>query len=347
MFKPKIIEILKIRKVQLTILLFLIIFFVTYKVYFVSNGYQHQDLKVVESYRIKPDNITSTIRLIATINAKKQAIMIAQEQGSLNIIIDSGSEVKKSELIASIENPEIEKNYKLMVNAESIAKSQLDRASKLLNSGTYSKTEFENAKNNHLIVQKNLTDSKISFDKLNIYAPFDGIVGPYKYKLGDQVQLNDKIVTVYDPDYLRVDFDIPSSVLSQVKDGQTVKVFDKKYRISTVQKILDQETHATPVFVEIQCATCVIGSTTKVDLDLVSHKQVIVIPFEAVFLKQGSNFVYVIKENKLELRPVELGIKEKELIEVTSGLESGEEIVSTSTARLYPGLSVKVHQEQK
>ncbi len=307
-----------------------------------------KEIKVVESIVVKQTDIISTVKLIATITSKEQALLKAQEYGSIQIVLGSGTKVKKGDLIAFIENKNIEKNYKLMVDAEKIAKFQLERANKLFKTGVYSKVEFETIKNNYLMIQKQVADSKRDLDKLNFYSPIDGLVGPYRFKNGEQLQLNDKIVTVYNPDIVRVDFEIPFSVLASVNNGQQVKVFGKKYTIANIQKILNEETHSAPAYVELRCDNCVIGSTTEVKLDLVSHYGVVVVPSEAVFLKQGKDFVYVInQEKKLELRPIKLGIREKNMVEIESGLVSGEEIVSTSTARLYPGLAVKVYTDKK
>lgn len=329
-----------------SILIISFFLFVIFKLFFKSDLAPPQDTKVVESYIVKLGDITSTTKLIAEVKAKDQSLLISQEVGIFHIIKDSGSQVKKGDLIALIENKDIEKNYKLMLKAEEIARIQLERAKRLFQANTYNKTEYENAKNIHLIAQKNLADSLISYKKLNFYAPFEGIVGPYKFRSGDQINLNEKVVTIYNPALVRVHFEIPSSVINQVKSGQKVKIFYNKHEIPDIQKIIDKDTNATPVFVEIPCENCIIGATISVELDLTSKENVIVVPYEAVFLKEGKNFVYVIKDNELELRPVVLGIKEKDLVEITEGLKEGEEIVSTSTARLYPGLNVKVYTEK-
>ena len=68
----------------------------------------------------------------------------------------------------------------------------------------------------------------------------------------------------------------------------------------------------------------------------------IVIPFEAVFLSDGVTSVYVIKDAKAAIRNVNLGIRNKNLVEVINGLTVGEEFVSSNPTRLYPDVTVKI-----
>lgn len=335
-------------RIAIIITMILIAIFILYRYFSQTNEITlpPQDVKVVEAEKIQLQNISQTIRLIGTINAKNSSMLIAQDSGTLRIIFDSGSKVKKGETIAKLENSELEKNYELLKKAKDIATEQYKRADSLYNSGSYSKAEFDIIKNNLITAEKNLHDSKIALDKLTFYAPFDGIVGYYKIKSGEHAQLGQKVVNFYDPEFLRVDFDIPSSVVKKLNDGQKVKINDESYKISIIQKILDEDKHMVPVYVEIDNQDHVIGSNVYVELSIIDKQQVIVIPFEAVFLQQETSSVYIIKDNTLELRPVKLGIREKDLVEIESGLEIGEEIVSCATSRLYPGVQVKIHKAE-
>jgi multidrug efflux pump subunit AcrA (membrane-fusion protein) len=52
--------------------------------------------------------------------------------------------------------------------------------------------------------------------------------------------------------------------------------------------------------------------------------------------------VYIVKDGKVSLKQVELGMRDKGYVEVVSGLEEKDEIVAKSINRLYPGALVKV-----
>ncbi len=69
----------------------------------------------------------------------------------------------------------------------------------------------------------------------------------------------------------------------------------------------------------------------------------IAIPSEAIFLRERLPYVYTVKDDKVSLTSVELGIRDKHRVEIISGLEVGQEVVIKGQSRLYPGILVKTH----
>lgn len=304
------------------------------------------ETKVVEIETISLKDLTKTVQLTGTIKARNSAILAAQGDGILEILAPSGKRMKKGEVVAKIENKEAEKNYNLSVDAKEIAVTQFERAKVLLKSGAYSKNELEELKNKWILAQRNLTDARIALDKLVFYAPFDGIIGSYKVKQGQQLKIGDQIVSFFNPDSLSVDFDIPESVLALISDGQNLSIMGKNYKLNYVQKMLDNDKHMSLASVDIICDGCIIGSNIPVNLNVVEKKQVIVIPFDAVFLKNGKTCVYVVENNKTILKFIELGIREKDLVEVISGLAIGEVLINKNPNRLWPGLDIKIDESK-
>ena len=195
--------------------------------------------------------------------------------------------------------------------------------------------------------QRKMSDAKIAMDEINVYAPFDGIVGIFKIREGSQVQEGDALVSFYDPSTIIVEFDAPISIVKLVHDGSPVFINQRQYALTYMQKMLDEETHMSPAYVNIQCDNCIIGATVDVDLVIKEKQSVIVIPYEAIFLRDGKTFVYIVKDNKTVLAPIELGIREKNLIEVASGLQENDQIIVRGQARLYPGALVKIDSANK
>ena len=312
--------------------------------YFTPSSSPVQDIKIVEVEKLEFKNISKTTTLVGSIKAKHATELYAQYGGILNIIATTGSKVTKGDLVASISNLEIEKHYNLTSSAEIIAKDQFNRTKNLFRSKAYSQKEFESQENIWISAQKDLSNARIAFDKLKFYAPFDGIIGSYKVQEGTQVKIDDPVVVLYNPGKVIVEFNIPSSIMNYIDDGQKLIILGQEYQLVHVQRMLDEETHMSPSSVDILCDDCLIGSNVEVELVLQQKEGVIVIPFEAVFLDNEKYYVYVIKDDKTELREVKLGMREKNKVEIVSGLEEKEVIVMQNTGRLYPGVMVKIHK---
>jgi len=301
-----------------------------------------QEEKIVEVEIVKNATIKQMANFIGTIRSRQQTALTAKTNGILTIISKPGQLVKKGDLIAKIENEDIERSYKILKEAEEIAKSQFDRTNSLLKSGVSSKNSVEEKKSLLLETQKKRSDAKIALEEIKIHAPFDGIVGLFKFREGSQVNKEDVIVQFYDPKSLIVEFDVPLSVVKNVENGGQIFVNDKEYRLTYIQKMLDEETHMCPAYAEIDCPNCVIGTTVDVSLVTQEKQSVIVIPLEAIFVRDGKPSVYIVKENKAIITPISYGIKDKKRIEITSGLKEGDQVIPFGHNRLYPNVAVKI-----
>lgn len=145
---------------------------------------------------------------------------------------------------------------------------------------------------------KKLSDTKVTLEELNIYPPFDGIIGFFKLREGSEVNVGSTIVNFYDPKSLVVEFYLPISTAKQLNDGTPILINNKEYKLTHVQKMIDEETTTCPAYAEINCSDCIIGTAVDVSITVVEKTNVIVIPFEAVFLRKGKSFVYIVKKNQ-------------------------------------------------
>lgn len=304
-----------------------------------------QQAKVIEVHVAKRSSISQTVEVIGTIRSKKQTTLSAKSKGILQIVAKSGDFAKKGELIARIDNDDIEKNYKILKEAEEIARIQLERAKSLLQSGISSKTAIDEKKSTFLEAQKRLSDAKIALEDLKIYAPFDGTIGFFKLRDGSELKAGDAIVTFYDPESLLVEFDVPLAVAKQINATIPVLVNNKEYKLTYIQKMLDEETHMCPAYVEINCSDCIIGTVVDVLLVVKEKTNVITVPFEAIFLKEAKPYIYIAKDSKAVLTAVEPGIRDKTQIEIKSGLNDGDQVVVYGHSRLYPDALVKIHAQ--
>lgn len=336
-------EKIKAKKIHISLLLgFFLGLFIYY--FIKPNTTKFQDIKVVEVVKVSRKDLSQTIKLTGKLRAKFSAMLSTKSPGILKILIQAGEKVIKDTIIAKIENPEIEKRYELSVKSENIALEQYKRAQNLVQSGAYSKADFENLQNKLLIAQKELADAKIAFDKLQIYAPFDGIIGVYQQKSGTQLKGTEVIVSFYDPTNLIVDFDVPAPSVPYVNNGQNLKINGQNYKLTHIQKALDEEKYMSPAFVNIECQDCIIGSNVDIELSTITKKSILVIPTEALFLRNNKENVYVVNDNKLNIKNIITGIRQKDEVEVISGLEENETIVAKATSRLYPGALVNIYR---
>lgn len=316
---------------------------------FITNANANQnnpEVKVVEAEQARKQDISQHIRLIGRLKAKKQTTLIAKKEGILEYLAPIGRSLKKGELIARLENKDQAHHYALSKEAEKLAKSQYERVLSLVKTNAISKQMVDERKNALLEAQKALSLAKVELDKSQFIAGFDGMVGISRFSVGAQVEAGDIILTFYDPHQVKVEFDIPATYFNQIQEGQSVLINGQSMQLTNIQKMIDPQTHMLQTQIDFSCDNCVIGDTVDVELAVSQSHNVIVLPNSSVFLKNAKNFVYIVKENKAILTPVGLGIKEKDKIEITWGVEEGDVVITQNQNRLYPEIAVKVHQQE-
>jgi membrane fusion protein (multidrug efflux system) len=326
-------------------------FFMPILMSFLCFAEEKKEVKVVEVEKIVFKNITQSVHLIGTVQAKRSTILIAKATGTLDYIAYAGKKISKGEVIAKLENIDLERTYTLSESAEKNAKDQYDRILQLEKSKLAKKQDVEDRKNQWIEAQKALNEAKIALEKTTFIAPFDGIVGGFKIREGVQVQVGDPIVSFYDPSALIVEFDIPTPILKLIQGkldhnmDQKVIIDGKKITVPHIQKMIDPDTHMSPAYVDYPCPDCVIGSNITVDLVVARHKKVLVIPYEAMFLRGGKPHVYVVKDNKASLCEVTPGIRGKDKLEIISGLSEGDLVIIRGQDRLWPDVEVKIFEK--
>jgi len=326
--------------------LFITLMFSGYLYFFVHDKPSvADDLKLVETITLQKTDIQQSIKLIGTIRSQHLTTLIAKGTGVFDALAIPGQLVHKGDLIAKINNPHLEKNLQYSESIEKIAKIQFDRFDSFIKTGYVSAKEVEEKKQAWIETQKEIGRLNSDLDNLRFFAPFDGVVGVFKKREGMQVNAGEQVVSIYDPATLMVDIDIPCTNLPALKVGQEVHVLKKTYLLSHLQNMIDDETHMCPADISIACKKCLIGSNVDVDLVVRERKQTLVVPLEAIFLRNGNSFVYVVKKGKTALVEVKTGLRNKAQVEVVSGLHAGQQLIIKGQERLYPDMPVKIFKQ--
>lgn len=323
---------------------FLLIILIIYLVPYLTLANEPK-AKVVEVETLQPTNFIHTEKLIGVIQAKYLSVLKTKVQGTIEWIIEPEKEVKAGDELVRLQNSEVAKSYSLAKNSEAIAKQKYQRTLKLSEAypnALVNKSTLEDHHSNWIEAQKNVQAAKKEYEKYVYIAPFDGMISIPKFHAGSQVAEGDELVTIYKPDELIIEFNIPEKFLHRIKPDQKILVDGKELKLEAVQKFIDQTTHMAPARAKYPCEKCIIGTTVNIGLVLSEKPTAITIPKYAIITKDKKEFVYLAKENKAVMINVQLGDYEKDRVEVISGLKAGDQLILTSLQRLVDGQDIQV-----
>jgi len=185
-----------------------------------------------------------------------------------------------------------------------------------------------------------------SLGQLNIHAPVTGQLSGFDIQLGQSLQQGERIGQIDSAGGNKLQADVDEFYLGRVQVGQTATadVDGKTYHLK-VSKVYPQvrngQFQIDLQFVGPAPASVQRGQTVETKLTLGDSSKALLIPNGAFFSDTGGNWIFVVDKsgNGATKRPVQLGRRNSDFIEVLGGLKPGEQVV-TST---YSGLTDKDH----
>src|SRR5579859_1780067 len=212
---------------------------------------------------------------------------------------------------------------------------------------------LEAAQSQLSVAKAKLAHDQTLFDYSKITAPFPGVVTERYANLGTLVQAGTTsstqampIVKLSQDDLFRLVIPVPESYVRFIRVGDRVAV-----RVPSLNRTFpgnvarfsadvreDTRTMHTEVDVKNKDGALVPGSYAQADLTLEHREGVPTIPLQALNHEGDKTTVFVVNnDNKVEDRPVTLGIQTATDAEVLSGLKEGEQVVVSDRGGLKPG----------
>jgi membrane fusion protein (multidrug efflux system) len=261
-----------------------------------------------------------------------------------------GEYVERGEILVELTNAaEASRLTEAQANVDE-ARRQLDRLENLSNNNLVADNEFDQARTALETARARQEGVLVDMDDRLVRAPFSGVLGFRNVSEGSLLTPGIVITTLDDVSIIKLDFTIPEIYLADVGVGQMIQaksiVYDELIfngEIRVVGSRIDPVTRGVSVRALIANPDSLLrpGMLMTVSLAL-NEKSVMVVPERSVIASQGQQYVYSVSaENKVTRKAVGLGRRRDGLVEITSGLEVGEQIVSEGVIRMRPGLTVR------
>jgi RND family efflux transporter MFP subunit len=288
--------------------------------------------------------------------------------------VDIGARVKKGQLLAEIETPEVDQQLQQSrANLETaqanlnLSRITANRYQDLLKTDSVSKQEADNAAGsysaNQAILQSNLANVRQleqlqSFQK--IYAPFDGIITVRNTDVGALITAgsgggtNAALFQIAQPEKLRVYVNVPEAYSLGAKAGLTADLTLGEFpgrrfpgKLVRTANSIDpaSRTLLAEISVDNPTGTLLSGAYAEVHLKLPTAVSSYLLPVDTLMFRSEGLRVAVVNDNqRAELRQISIGRDFGSAVEVTSGIEGREKVIVNPPDSLLSGQSVRVVQ---
>lgn len=321
-----------------------------------------QDLYIVE-----PRTLERTLPLTGSLTPFTEATVKAKVAGELIAVpVREGEPVKRGQVLARIDQTEVQARVAARRADVSAARAQLDWAAKnrttqkaLLEKGFIAQTAYDNVQSNFevavarlraaeaelVVAQKALGDSVL-------VAPFDGIVSLRHAQAGERVALDAKVVSVVDLSKLQLEAAVPATEIGRLRVGQPVEfrvdAFGEQSfagRIDRISPATVSGSRSINVYAVIDNPQGVLraGLFAQGAVSLARIEGALVVPASAVREELGRNTVYALVDGAVQRRAVTIGPADAaDRVQVLEGLAPGDRIVRANLGTLREGTAARL-----
>jgi RND family efflux transporter MFP subunit len=285
--------------------------------------------------------------------------------------VDIGARVKKGQLLAEIDTPEVDQQLQQsrsnLATAEAnlrLAEITKNRYQDLLKTNAVSQQDVDNAAGtynaNNSIVQANQANVKQletlqSFEK--IYAPFDGIVTVRNVDVGDLINSGSAPGTRTDlfhiaqPGKLRVYVYVPQEYSQAATPGLTAELTLAEFpgrrfpgKLVRTANAINFATRTLQAEIDVDNPTgkLLSGSYAEVHLKLPGLASTRLLPVDTLLFRSEGLQVAVVKDSKVVLTRVTPGHDFGDQIEILSGLNGDESVIQNPPDSVLAGQQVQI-----
>ena len=311
-------------------------------------------LETVTTALVNADTWETSLTAVGTVTAVQGITVAAEMSGKVvNIDFDSGTAVKKGELLISQDVSSEEAQLLGAVAQEKLARIILDRDGKMLAKKIISQADFDTAVANYEQAAAQVNNIRATIAKKTFHAPFSGSLGIRQVNLGQMLREGDPIVTLQTLDPIYADFTFPQQQFARLHPGLTVLVTSDALpgavidgHITAINPLIDADTRNIKVRATLinNGEKLRPGMFVNVAVGLPVRQKVLTIPATSVLYAPYGDSVFVVADDKehkrgklLRQQFVRLGEKRGDFISVTNGLNQGETVVSTGVFKLRNG----------
>ena len=291
-----------------------------------------------------------------TLEADKWVNVRARRQGQIvRIHKEEGDAVREGNVIAELDSDDAKLQVTQMDVAYMDAKRNFTRVEKIFNRNLISEEQFETAKTQMDRAGAQLDQAKLNLSYTKILAPIGGIVTVRSVEIGNVVTSNQVVFSVANFDPLLARIRVPEKEIGRIEVGQEARISVEsenekpfKGRVKMISPVVDPESGTIKVTVEIPGSNRILrpGMFASVHIITETRTNALVIPKKALVLEGEGNQVFVLERgeegSKARRSRIEIGFSDSDRLEVISGLNEGDLVITVGQDGLRPGANVRI-----
>ena len=314
----------------------------------------------------KKETWPSTLSVIGTAAAIQGVTVSADLPGTIDKIhFESGQWIKEGDILVELDTRQERAQLASLEAQRDLAKINYGRSEELVKSGVIARQEFDNATAQQKATEAQVGDIKAAIARKTIKAPFAGVLGIRQVSLGQYLAAGQAIVSLQTLSPIYVNFGVPQQETGKVVAGHVLRVTDNDLpgmaftgRILALDSVINEQTRNIQVQAVVTNKENKLrpGMFVQVELPLGSPREVMPLPASAINYAPYGDSVFVLTDMKDPKGNTYRGVRQQvvkvegsrgDQVAVISGINPGDEVVSSGVFKLRNGAPVVVNNNVK
>ncbi len=308
---------------------------------------------LVEAHTVGTQVLADDVSAVGSLVSNESVVLRPEVPGRIAAIhFRDGAAVRRGdvlvELDAAVQRAELQQARANLTLAE----SNFRRSQDLFARKFVSQSSLDNARSQLEVARAGVALAQARLARMQIRAPFDGIVGIRSVSPGDYVKDGDAMINLEDIATLKLDFRLPEQYLDRVRPGQVVEVSSDvlpgerfEASVDAIDPLVDAQGRAVRLRANLDNPQARLrpGVFARVRLILDERSDVVVVPEAALVPAPGNvQYVYRVVDDKAQRVEVRTGVRRSTMVEIVDGLAAGAVVVTAGQLKLRDGAPVRL-----
>jgi membrane fusion protein (multidrug efflux system) len=309
----------------------------------------------VTAVPVTPREFAVRIEDLGMLEPRERVVLTANAADRVTgIFFEDGQRVARGKVLMTLVNEEESAQLESAQATAANAQLVFERNQRLASNDAIAQLELERSKSTAEAAQANVAAIQARLRDRVLVAPFSGLLGFRQVSQGAYVSPGQAVATLIDDSEMRLEFGVPSTNVSSLRVGLPVEATTRDFpgrifsgRITSIDNAIDPVTLSVKVRATLPNKDGVLRAGTSMNATLMSEPRTsLSVPEISVVAEGSKSFVYIVDQSKQPAvaakTEVVLGARERGLVEVVSGLQSGDLVVTDGVLKLRPNAPVRV-----
>jgi membrane fusion protein (multidrug efflux system) len=306
----------------------------------------------------------TTLNVIGTMQAVQGVTVSADLPGTVDrIAFESGNSVKAGDVLVELDTRQERAQLAAAEAQHDLAIVNFNRTQELVKQGVIARLEFDNVTAQQKSTEAQVGEIRATIARKTIRAPFTGILGIRQVNLGQYLSAGGAIVPLQSLDPIYVNFGVPQDAAAKIRVGSMLRVtsndaagMEFSGRVTAIDAVESEATRNIQVQATLANPRGRLrpGMFVQVAAVTGADRPVIALPTTAINYAPYGNSVYVVTDMKDPSGKTYRGVRQQfvklegsrgDQVAVVSGVNPGDEVVSSGVFKLRNGAAVQVNNK--